>query len=103
MLWLKSLILNFFLLILRILFNFNPDVYQKYNWFSKTLLKKDIKFVLYKRNNTIIFNLSFVLLQVEINLIAEKQNCKKDVFRPYSIDYVEIILTLLAKIISLYI
>lgn len=65
--------------------------------------KKDIKFVLYKRNNTIIFNLSFVLLQAEIILIAEKQSYKKDAFRPYSMGCVEIILTLLAKIVSLYI
>lgn len=91
------------MLILRILFNFNPDVCQKYNRFSKTLSKKDIKFGLYKRNNTIIFNLSFVLLQAEINHITKKQNCKKDAFRPYRIGCVEIILTLLAKIVSLYI
>lgn len=42
----RSLILHFFLLILRVLFNFALDAIYKCGEYSKTLLKKKLKFVL---------------------------------------------------------
>lgn len=68
----RSLILDFFLLVLKIAFNFNLDVCYKRNRFSKILLEKSFKFVLYKKNSTIVLNLSFVLLAMEIDLIIKK-------------------------------
>lgn len=35
-------------------------------------LKKNFKFVLHRENNIIVFNLSFMLLLIEINFIAKK-------------------------------
>lgn len=68
----KNPILYFFLLILEILLNFSLNIYHKCDRFSKTLLEKGFKFVLYKKNNTIAFNLSLVLLSAEIDPIAKE-------------------------------
>lgn len=64
----KSLILYFILLILRILLNLNLDTGYKCNKFFKTLLK----FVLNKKNGIVTFNLSFMLLPAKIGFILEK-------------------------------
>lgn len=85
-----------------ILFDFSSDAYYKYNRFFKTLLEKSLEFVLYKKDGIIVFNLSLVLLPAKIDLITEKQNCKKDTFRDCGTNYVKIILALLAKVVALY-
>lgn len=68
----KSLILDFLLLVLYILLNFDQDIYYKYSRFYKTLTKKSFKFILSRGNGTLAFNLSFVLLTAEVNLITKK-------------------------------
>lgn len=50
-----GLILYFFLLILRVLFNFVLDIVYKYNRFSKTLLKKGFEFVLNNKIRPVLF------------------------------------------------
>lgn len=90
-------------MILKILLNFSPDVYYKYDRFSKTLPKKSFKFVLIKKNDIFAFNLSFILLLVEINLISKKQSYKNDMFIAYNIGYIKIIFILLTKIVAFYI
>lgn len=55
-----------------ILLNFSINNNYKYHRFSKTLLKKSLEFVLYKKNNIIIFNSSFILLLIEVDLIIKK-------------------------------
>lgn len=72
----RSPILPFFLLILRILFNL---VVYKRGRFSKTLLKKGFEFVLEKKNSPISFFLGLILLLSKVDLILEKQSCKNDV------------------------
>lgn len=74
----KNAILFFFLLVLRILFNVSPDTSHKQNRFSKTPLKKSLKFILYKSNSFVAFILTFFLLLVEINLVFEEHNYKKE-------------------------
>lgn len=88
---------------MRILFYFSLNASYKSGEFFKTLLKKDLKFVLYKRDSIVIFNLDLMLLLVKINLITEKQGCKKIVLGIYGIGCVKIVLTLLTKVIILYI
>lgn len=99
----KNLILNFFLLLLRILLNFSPDASYKRSGFSKTLLKKGLKFIPSRKSSTITFNLSFVLLSVEIDLIAKIQSCKRHTFRAYGNNRIKIIFVLPIKVITLYI
>lgn len=70
---------------------------------SKILPKKKSEFIPKMKDGTITFNLSFMLLLVEINPIPKKQSCKKDVLVTCGLKHIEIILTLLTKIIALYI
>lgn len=65
--------------------------------------EKSFEFILIKKENTVAFNLSFVLLLAKIDFILEEQNSKENAFRARSIGCLEKILTLLTKIISLYI
>lgn len=99
----KSLILYFFLLILRFSLNLSPNASYKQDKFPKILLKKDFEFILNKRGNIILFDLNFILLLREIYLVIKKPNNKKNTFRTYSIGYVKIIFVLLTKTIAIYI
>lgn len=62
----KNPVLNFFLLILKIFFNLTSDVIYKNRRLLKTFLEKNFKFVLYEGGNSVLFNLSLVLLPVKI-------------------------------------
>lgn len=48
------------------------------------------------------FNLSLVLLPAKVDPVIEKQGYKKDALKTCSIGRVEIILALLAKVVTLY-
>lgn len=99
----RNPILNFFLLVLKILLNLCLDAYHKYNRFSKTLTKKDFKFVSSKKNSIFMFYTNFLLLPAKIDLILEKQIYKEITLVAFNIGCVKIIFTLLTKIIALYI
>lgn len=77
----KSLILYFFLLVLKISLNFDLNAGYKQDRFYKILLKKDLEFSLSKGGGTIAFDLSLMLLSAKINLVAEEQSCKKNMFK----------------------
>lgn len=68
----KSLVLNFFLLVLEISLNLTLDTSHKHGRFFKTLLKKSFKFISSRRSNIVIFDLSFMLLLAAIDLIVEE-------------------------------
>lgn len=70
---------------------------------SKTLLKKGLEFALYRRNSIVAFDMSFVLLSIEIDYILEKQSCKKDALMFHSSGYVKMVFTLLIKVVALHI
>ena len=99
----KGLILYFFVLVLEISLNLNPDISHKQGRSSKTLLEEGFEFVSSKRYGIVAFNLRFVLLLAEVNPISKKQSCKKDAFVTCGSGRVEIILTLLIEIIALHI
>lgn len=82
---------------MEILFNLNQDAGHK------TLSTKNFEFILSKKGNIIIFDLSFILLLVEIHFIAKKQSYQENVFRAYGIGHVKIIFTLLIEVVRLYI
>lgn len=65
--------------------------------------EKDFEFVLNRRDNIVVFNISFVLLLAKFDFILKKQGCKRDVLGTCSINYVKIIFALLIEIIELYI
>lgn len=93
----------FFLLVLQVAFDFTSDVINKYGAFFKTLLEKDFEFVLSKKSNPVLLNLSFMLLPAKLDSISKKKIYKKDVLMACDTGFVEIIFTLLAEMITLYI
>lgn len=99
----KRSILNFYLLVLKILLDLGLNTYYQYGRFSETLLEKDFKLIVNKKNNTIIFNSSFILLLIEVDFVLEKQSYKKDTFMITSIRHVKIVLILVIKIIAFHI
>lgn len=84
---------------LRILLNLSPNASHKQGRFSKNLLKKDFKFVPSKGNTTIIFDLSLILLLVEIDPFTEKHSSKEYAFKTCGIACIEIILALLIEVV----
>lgn len=99
----KSLVLNFLLLVLRIPLNFSPNTSHKYNEFFKTLSEKDFEFFPNRENGNVIFNLSFVLLTAKIDFVIKEQNYKGYKFRARSTICIKIISALSTKIVALYI
>lgn len=89
-------------MILRIVLNFYSNSWYKYGRFSKTLLEKNFKFASNRENNIVIFYSSFVLLLIEIDVIAKDQSYKKDMFIAYGIGHVKIIFTLPVKVLIYY-
>lgn len=67
------------------------------------MLEKSFEFISSSGNDIITFNLGFLLLLVETDLIPKKQNCKKDALVAYGIGRVKIIFILLTKILALHI
>lgn len=65
-------ILDFPLLVLRILLGLNSDAGQKGGRLVKTLPEKDLEFAFSQRDSTVILNLRIVLLSAEVNLISEE-------------------------------
>lgn len=57
---------------LRVFFNLILDIIYEYGRFAKTLLKKIVKFVLYKKNNLVLLNLDFILLLIKVNPILKE-------------------------------
>lgn len=94
--------MNFFLLVLRISLDFGPDAGQKNGRFSEILPEKSFKSVASRRDGTLIFNLVLKLLLMEVDLILEEQNYKKDALGAHSISRIKIILTLSTKIVALH-
>lgn len=68
----KNLVLYFILLVLKIFFNPTQDIIYKRNKFFEIFPEKNFEFVPYKRFGSIMFNLYFMLLSMEVNLILEK-------------------------------
>lgn len=99
----RSLVLNFLLLVLKISLNLSLDAIYKYCRFSKTILEKSLKFILNKKNRTIAFNLNFVLLPAKVNLILEKQNYKRDILAAHGTSLVKMIFIQLTEVIALHI
>lgn len=72
MLQIKILILDLFLLVLRIRLDFSLDAGYKSSRFSKTLLKEGHEFVSNKKNGIAAFNLDLILLLAKIDSILVK-------------------------------
>ena len=99
----KGPILYFFLLVLEIPLNLGLNVSHKQSRFSEILLEKSLEFVLSRGNGIVAFNLSFVLLLAEVNPVLEKWGHKRDAFVTRGSSHVEMIFTLLTKVIALHI
>lgn len=91
------------MIVLKIWLDLSLYVSHKDGKLSETFLENDFKFALSKRDSTIIFNLGLVLLPVKVDLISEKQDQKRDLFRAHSISRIKMVLTLLTEVVTLYI
>lgn len=67
------------------------------------MLKKGFKFVLYKKNSIILFNLYFIMLLAKIDLVSEKRGYKRDTFVARDSSCIKIVLILLIEVIVLYV
>ena len=95
-------ILYFFLLVLEILLDLGLDASYKQSGFAETLPKKGLEFVPSRRNAIVAFNLSFLLLLAEVNLVSKKQGQKGDAFVSCDSNHIKMIFTLLTEVIILY-
>lgn len=103
MLQIENLILNFLLLVLRILLDFSSDAGYKSDRFFEILPKKGIEFVASRRNDTVVFNLNFMLLPTKVDHILEKQGYKKIMLGARDTSHIKIVLILLTKVVILHI
>ena len=103
MLQVKSLVLYFFLLILGVSFDFTPDIVNKRGRFSETLLEEGLEFVPSEKSNSVLLNLSLMLLPAEVNSILKEQSRKGDALVARSTGHVEIIFTLSAEVVTLHV
>lgn len=65
-------------------------------------MKKNLKLIFYKGDNTVAFNLSFVLWPAKVDFVLEEQDCEKNVFTAYDIGCVKIIFLLSIKVVTLH-
>lgn len=96
----KSSILYFLLFVFGIPLNLSLDVSYKRGRFSKTLPNKGLELAPSK-GGAIVFDLSFMLLSAEINLVAEDQSHKKHMLRARDTGHIRIILVLPTEIVTL--
>lgn len=99
----RDLVLYFFLLILRVLFNHTPDVIHKCSRFSKTSFEKSLEFVPCERVGSVSLSPSLMLLPPEIDPLLEEQSRKRYTFIAFSTNHFEIVLALPAKVIAFYV
>lgn len=92
----------FLLLVLRIPLNPGPNIGYKHSRLSKTLVEKDLEFILSKGSGLVTLNIGFVFLPVKVNPVLEKQSYKRNMLMTCSTGRVEIILTLSAKVVILH-
>lgn len=62
---------------LKILLDLSPNTGHKRNRFLQGFIKKNLKFVLSRKNDTIVFKFGRMLLPMKAGSILEKQGCKK--------------------------
>lgn len=87
------------MLVLKIPLNLGSDTGYKQDIFSKILLEKYPKFIPSKKSNAVIFDLSFILLPMKIDLVEKKQSYKKNAFKAYGNNYIKMIFILLIEIV----
>lgn len=102
MLQVRSLILYFFLLVLRILLSLGPDAGHNQDRLSRTLSEKSFEFVPTKESSTIAIKLNLVLLAVKIDLVLKKQSRQGHALRARSTGRIQIIFALPTKVVVFY-
>lgn len=83
--------------------DFCSNASHKSGRFSNALPKKGLKFVLCRRNCIIAFNLGLMLFLAEVDFMAKKRGPKKYALKPYGTSRIEMIFTLLVKVVILYV
>lgn len=98
----RSPILYFFLLVLKIPLNLGPDIGYKRGRFFEALSEKGFEFVPNKGSGPIALNFGLILLLMEVDLIPEEQGCKRNELMARGTNRVEIILALSTKVVALH-
>lgn len=65
------------------------------------MVEKNLKFIPNGRGSA--FNLNFVLLLAEVDLVLEKQGCKRDILVAHGSGQIEKIFALITKVVTLYV
>lgn len=82
--------------------NLGLDISYKQGEFSITLPDKGLKFVPSKKNDTVVFNLDFMLIPAEIDFILEKRDYKGDTLKVNDTGAIKIIFALSIEIVTYY-
>lgn len=85
---------------LKISLDLNLDFSYKSSRFSKALPRNSLEFILCKRDGTIVFNLSLVLLLIEVNSILEEKDRKRYILGVCNISRIKMVLALSIKIVA---
>lgn len=90
-------------MVLGVLFNIILDDVYKPSRFFKVFPKKNLKFVPYKKGGSVTFDLSLILLSVEVDLIPEKWGYKKCMFVAFGFSDFKMVLGLSTEIVIFYV
>ena len=98
----RSPVLYFFLLVLRVSFDFISDVVNERSGFSENLLEECLEFVPSEGSDRVPLNLSLVLLPAKVDPILKKRGREGDMLVAGGTGYVEMVFTLPTKVVTLY-
>lgn len=103
MLYVKSPILNFFQLVLRVFLDSTLDTINKNHKVLKLFFQKRLK--LNPRDKIYSFFLmpKFMLMPMEVDWFTKKKSCKQNIVGVGSTDSLEIVLKLLAKLVTIHV
>lgn len=99
----RSPVLYFFLLMLKVLFNLILDAVYKRSRFSKAFSEEGLKLVPGRGSSLITLNLGLMLLPAEVDCFFEKLDYKKDAFMTLASSNFEMVLVLSRKVVIFYI
>lgn len=96
-------VLNLFLFVLRVPFDFALNAIHKNGRLSLTCLEEGFEFLLAWKRELVTFNSVLVLLLLEENFVLKEGGCKKSVPIILCSHCFEVVFTLLAELVTLHV
>ena len=88
---------------LRVFFDFTPNVFNERNGFSEALSEECLEFVPSEGSDPVPLNLSLLLLSAEVDSISEEQGRKGDALVARGIGRVEMVFTLPTEVVTFHV